>query len=281
MSANDIKRLVGTALVDQERQAGHLRSGSTARPFRVGLGTGSTAVWAIRRLGELVRSGELEHLICVATSTASHLEGQLQGLYMSDLNDPRLDGAVDWAFDGADQVDPNFCLIKGGGAAHAREKLVEANAGRFVVLVDERKLVRRLGGDPAAPAGQNAGTCRCADGPNWDGNAFAVPVEVLPGAIRSVSRALESYGATVRPREASGKIGALVSDNGLCILDAVFPEGLVAMTNTDPTALEMAIKLLPGVLEVGIFTCPVAAVYVGMNDGRLEVRVPDSFSPER
>jgi ribose 5-phosphate isomerase A len=272
MQISEIKKLVGVTLIDQEISLGHLRSGNADKPFRIGLGTGTTAIWAIRRLGEVYTQGVLRHILCVATSSASQLEAQVQGLPISDLNDPRVDGQVDLAFDGADQVDPQANLIKGGGAAHAREKLVEATAGRFIVLVDEKKMVRRLGGNPQAQPGVNAGTCQCADGPNWDGNAFAIPVEVLSGAVRSVSKALISFGALVTIRESSGKIGAVISDNGLVILDAIFPEGLVPMTNTDPTALEMAIKLLPGVLDVGIFTCPVAAVYIGKQDGTVEIR---------
>ena len=73
----------------------------------------------------------------------------------------------------------------------------------------------------------------------------------------------------------------MVTDNGCYILDAVFPEGLVPLSDTDPTALEMDITLGPGVLEVGIFTCPVAAVYVGKNDGSVNVLNPEVFQPAR
>ena len=272
MDANEMKKLVGYATVDQEVAAGHLRSGTAAKPFRVGLGTGTTAIWAIRRIAELAGAGKLSHLVCVPTSLGSQLEGQKLGLHMTDLNDPAVGGKVDWAVDGADQVSPEGYLIKGGGAAHAREKLVEHQAGRFVVLVDERKMVSMLGGDPQAKPGEKTGKCQCADGPCWDGNAFAVPVEVMPLAMSSVIASLETFGARAKAREASGKIGPVVSDNGLYIIDAVFPDGLAVGSTSDPVALEMAIKMLPGVLDVGIFTCPVARVYIGKADGTVEIR---------
>jgi ribose 5-phosphate isomerase A len=272
MDANEMKKLVGFATIDQEFAAGHLRSGVAEHPFRVGLGTGTTAIWAIRRLAELVGQGKIKHIVCVPTSLGSQLEGQKLGLRVSDLNDPVVKGKVDWAFDGADQVSPEGYLVKGGGAAHAREKLVEYQAGRFVVLVDERKMVPLLGGDPAAKPGEKPGACQCDNQPGWDGNAYAVPVEVMPMAMTSVIMALESFGAKARAREANGKIGPVVSDNGLYIVDAVFPEGLCVGTASDPVALEMAIKMLPGVLDVGLFTCPVAAVYIGKADGRVERR---------
>lgn len=271
MDANEMKKLVGYATIDQEVAAGHLRSGVNEHPFRIGLGTGTTAIWAIRRLAELVEQGKLKHLVCVPTSLGSQLEAQRLGLHVTDLNDPAVGGKVDWAFDGADQVSPEGYLVKGGGAAHAREKLVEHQAGRFVVLVDERKIVPMLGGDPQAKPGEKTSNCQC-EGVVWDGNAYAVPVEVMPLAMTSVIQALQSFGARAKAREANGKIGPVVSDNGLYIVDAVFPDGLCPNTASDPVALEMAIKMLPGVLDVGIFTCPVAAVYIGKTDGSVERR---------
>jgi len=274
MDVQEIKKTVGFAIIDREFAAGHLHSGSAKQLFRVGLGTGTTAIWAIRRLAEYLADGRLEKIVCVATSLGSQLEAQKLGLHVTDLNDPAVDGRVDLAFDGADQVTPEGYLIKGGGAAHAREKLVEHNAGRFVVLVDERKLVACLGGDPLAKPGERTGDCQCADAPGWDGNAYAIPIEVMPLAMVSVTRAVESFGGRVRARESGGKIGPVVSDNGLFILDAVFADGLAVGSTTDPVAIEMAVKNLPGVLEVGIFTCPVAAVYIGKADGSVECRIP-------
>lgn len=271
MDATEMKKIVGRTLVDRELADGHLRSGSPETPFRVGIGTGTTAIWAIRRLAELVKAEKIAHVVCVPTSLGSQLEAQSLGLHVSDLNDPAVDGKVDWAFDGADQVCPEGYLVKGGGAAHAREKLVEHQAGRFVVLVDERKIVAVLGGDPQAKPGDKVGDCQCEASP-WDGNAYAVPVEVMPLAMTSVIKALEAMGARAKAREANGKIGPVVSDNGLYIVDAVFPNGLRVGTGTDPVALEMAIKMLPGVLDVGIFTCPVSAVYVGKTDGSVDRR---------
>lgn len=261
MDANEMKKLVGFALIDAE-----IRHLPKDRPARLGLGTGSTAIWAIRRLGELVKefrsgadgawkaAGLQYDPVCVCTSFQAQLEAQKWQLEVTDLNDPRIDGQVDLAFDGADEVNPQGGLIKGGGAAHAREKLVEHNAGRFVVLVDESKMVEVLG------------------------QGFAVPVEVMPLALRQVHKALEAFGAEVKLREGSGKVGPVITDNGLMILDARFPQGLKAGTDLDPMVVEMAIKSLPGVLDIGLFSCPVAAVYVGRKDGSVEVR---NFGPVR
>lgn len=278
MDMQAIKKTVGYAVIDQEFAAGRLHSGTAQKLFRLGLGTGSTAIWAIRRLAEYVADGRLTHVVCVATSLGSQLEAQKLGLHVTDLNDPMVNGMVDLAFDGADQVSPQGYLVKGGGAAHTREKLVEHNAGRFVVLVDETKMVQCLGGDPAAKPGEHTGQCQCDDAPGWSNNAQAIPVEVIPLALVSVSQAVESFGARVKARESQGKIGPVVSDNGLYIIDAIFPDGLAVGTTCDPVAIEMAIKSLPGVLEVGIFTCPVASVYIGKLDGSVECR---DFGPQR
>lgn len=247
----DTKQIAGRALIDREITDGFLRSGTKETVFRIGLGTGTTAIWAVRRLAECVAAGDLNHILCVPTSTQTQLEAQANGLPVTDLNDPRVGGRVDWAFDGADQVSPEGYLIKGGGAAHAREKLVEHSAGRFVVVVDEIKLVDSIGGDPS------------------DGG-FAIPIEVMPLAIAQVSKAVEALGAKVTPRESKGKIGPVMSDNGLVIIDAVFAARLKAGTESDPARIEKAIKVLPGVLDVGIFSCPVAAVYAGRKDGTVD-----------
>jgi len=238
LSSDDVKRLVGEAVVERFVVSG----------MKLGLGTGSTAIHAIRKLGQLIKDGKLVNIVATATSFQSEMEARKLGIDCRDLNDPSIDGQVDLAFDGADEVSPEGCLIKGGGAAHVREKLVEHNAKTFVVLVDSSKLVDVLG------------------------TKFPVPVEIVPLARVQVTRALEGFGATVRIREGSGKVGPVITDNGNIILDATFPKGMRIGNATDPYALEMAIKNLPGVLDSGIFTVPLKAVLVGYADGHVEER---------
>lgn len=197
-----------------ERAVALIRSGES-----VGLGTGSTAAFAIAELGRRVREEGLS-VRTTATSLQSMRLAREAGL-------PALPtesfAYLDISVDGADEIDPDLCLIKGGGAAHTREKIVHAMARRFIVVADESKLVSRLG------------------------ETFAVPVEVLLPALAFVERQLIALGATsVSLRAAAGKDGPVVTDNGNVVLDARFEIG-------DPEELERAITLIPGVLENGIF----------------------------
>jgi len=257
MTTDEMKKKAAEFLIAQEIP--HLAKN---KQLRLGLGTGSTAIWGVRRLGEIIQewkrsksgpwaeAGLTEEPICIATSLQSQLEAQQYGLLVSDLNDPRVKGEIDFAFDGADEVNPQFSLIKGGGGAHAREKLVEHQAGRFVVVVDESKLVPVLA------------------------KKFPLPLEALPLAQEQLLKTLRSYGADVKVRCGSGKMGPVITDNGMILLDALFPEGLKAGGDFDPVIMEMTLKSLPGILEVGLFNCPVAAVYVGKADGSVQIIKP-------
>ena len=133
----------------------------------VGLGTGSTAAFAIEHLGKRLRSGDLTDVRGVATSFDAANLARQHGIPLTTLDDaPRIHVAID----GADEVDPDLALIKGGGAAHTQEKIIDAQADLFIVIVDDKKLVQRLGA------------------------TFAVPVEVLPMAVAPVTRAIEQPG---------------------------------------------------------------------------------------
>lgn len=151
---------------------------------------------------------------------------------------------IDLAIDGADEVDPSFQLIKGGGACHVQEKLVADRAERFIVVVDSTKLVQRL---------------------NLD---FLLPVEVLPGAWVQVQSRLKSMGGVAELRMATRKAGPVVTDQGNLVLDVRFEAGI-----SDPIALERDINNLPGVLENGLFVNLADEVLVGeINDGVAGVR---------
>ena len=202
----------------------------------VGLGSGSTAALAVRRLGERVREEGLD-VLCVPTSYQIAFLATQVGLKLTSLNEhPEPDVAID----GADQVDGELNLIKGGGAALTCEKIVDFAARELAIIVDESKLARRLGE-----------------------NGVPVPIEVLPVALELVRRHLRRLGATeARLREAGrGKVGPVVTDNGNLIIDAYF--GPIS----DPGALEASIKELPGVVEVGLFVGMTDVLYVGARDG--------------
>ena len=151
---------------------------------------------------------------------------------------------IDLAIDGADEVDPSFQLIKGGGACHVQEKLVAARADRFIVVVDSTKLVDRL----------NLG--------------FLLPVEVLPGAWRRVQQQLTGMDGAAELRMAQRQAGPVVTDQGNLVLDVRFNGGIA-----DPVALEREINNIPGVLENGLFVNLADDVLVGeVSDGVAGVR---------
>lgn len=227
------KRAAGQAAVDR-----YVRSG-----MRVGLGTGSTAVWAVRRLGALLADGALTDVAGVATSDASAREATACRIPLTTLDyNPRLDLTVD----GADEVSPALDLIKGGGGAHMRERIVAQASGRLVIVVDDTKLVPALG------------------------TGFAVPVEVVQMARHPEQDFLESLGARVTQR--SNPDGTpFVTDGGNWILDADL--GPI----TDTTTLLCRLHERAGVVAVGLFLGMASVVLVATPDG--EVRTLERVSP--
>ena len=197
----------------------------------VGLGSGSTAALMIQALGAKLRSGELTDVVGVTTSFQGEVLAAELGIPLKSLNAIE---RIDLAIDGADEVDPAFQLIKGGGACHVQEKLVAVRAERFVVVVDSTKLVDTL----------NLG--------------FLLPVEVLPGAWRQVQDQLAMMAGTANLRMAVKKAGPVVTDQGNLVLDVKFAGGI-----SEPASLEAAINNLPGVLENGLFVNITDQVLVG------------------
>jgi ribose 5-phosphate isomerase A len=225
-----MKQAVALAATDQ------IQSGMV-----VGLGSGSTAALMIEALGERLKRGELQDITGVTTSFQGEVLAAELGIPLKSLN--AID-RIDLAIDGADEVDPSFQLIKGGGACHVQEKLVARRADRFVVVVDSTKLVERL----------NLG--------------FLLPVEVLPGAWRQVQGQLANLGGEAQLRMAIKKAGPVVTDQGNLVLDVRFDSGI-----GDPVGLEKEINNLPGVLENGLFVNLTDQVLVGeITDGIAAVR---------
>lgn len=204
----------------------------------VGLGTGSTTSYFIKLLGKKVVEEELE-VYGIPTSHQSRLLAVESGIPVVSLDEV---DAIDIAVDGADEVDPHLNLIKGRGAALTMEKIVEYRAGTFVVLVDESKLVERLG------------------------QKMPVPIEVIPAAWRAIAEELEVFNATAELRMAAKKDGPVVTDNGNFILDARFER------IDDPLDMEIELNTIPGVVENGIFADIADIVLVGTPEGvrRLE-----------
>ena len=205
----------------------------------VGLGTGSTTAYFIEYLGKLIMEGELEDVYGIPTSYQARLIALENGVPVVGLDEV---DAIDIAVDGADEVDPHLNLIKGRGAALTMEKIIEYRAGTFLVLVDESKLVERLG------------------------QKMPVPIEVIPAAWRAIAEEIEVFNATAELRMASKKDGPVVTDNGNFILDARFHR------IEDPLDLEIELNNIPGVVENGIFADIADIVLVGTKEGvkRLE-----------
>jgi len=224
------------ALQDQMKQAVALAATEQIKSgMVVGLGSGSTAALMIQALGAKLKSGELTDITGVTTSFQGEVLAAELGIPLKSLNAIE---RIDLAIDGADEVDPAFQLIKGGGACHVQEKLVARRAERFVVVVDSTKLVERL----------NLG--------------FLLPVEVLPGAWRQVQGQLRDLAGDAQLRMAVNKAGPVVTDQGNLVLDVKFAGGIA-----DPAGLEKEINNLPGVLENGLFVNLTDQVLVGEISG--------------
>ncbi len=206
----------------------------------VGLGTGSTTAFAIQFIGERIASGELKDIKGIPTSFQASVLAKQHGIPLATLDDV---DHIDIAIDGADEVDPQMNLIKGGGAAHTREKVVDGLAEQFIVVVDSSKLSDKIG------------------------TIFALPVEVIPMAIAPVTRALEKLGGKVEMRMGIKKDGPVITDQGNMVLDVTF-NGI-----DHPAEMEKEINNIPGVLENGLFVGLATAVLVGeVTDGEATVR---------
>ncbi len=207
----------------------HVKNG-----FVVGLGSGSTAAYAVEAIGEKVRNGKLD-VKGIPTSTQAFALAVKHGIPVTTLDEHPV---VDVDIDGVDQVDAELNLIKGMGGALAREKIVAAASRLNVIVADSGKRVQVLGE-----------------------NNHPVPVEVLPFALEAVKHRIMSLGGKPTVREGKGKVGPVVTDNGNMIVDAVFGE------IADAAGLEQRLKMIPGVVETGLFIGLADVVYLGSASG--------------
>lgn len=198
----------------------------------LGLGTGSTAYFAVKAIGEQWQAGTLKDIRAVATSEATATQARGYGIPLVELAD--ID-RIDLTIDGADEFDPHLRLIKGGGGALFREKLVAFASDKMLVISDASKEVAQLG-------------------------AFPLPVEVLPKAIRLVERVLTAKG--YRPTVRTQKDGArYLTDNQNYILDCDLAK------IADPEQLDAELHMIPGIVETGLFLGLATQVIVGVGDG--------------
>jgi len=227
-----MKEAAGKAAVDALVKSG----------MKLGLGTGSTAIHAVRRVGELLANGALRDISAFATSFQTEIECEKLGIPVFSLNSKELAKGLDLTIDGADEVDPQNRVIKGGGGALLIEKIAAYSSALFAVIVDESKLAQNLG------------------------TGFPVPVEVVPSARVQSARVFEELGANVILREALRKAGPVITEHGNLILDIRFSSPV------DPVLMEAEINSIPGVVENGFFTGNIPLVYIARSDGTIETR---------
>jgi ribose 5-phosphate isomerase A len=232
MEIKEIKEMVGKKAVETFVKSG----------MKLGLGTGSTAIPAVRHIGELLRRGELKNILAVPTSFQTVIECEKQGIPLYTLNSREIGGRLDLTIDGADEVDLKSHCIKGGGAALLTEKITAYASAAYALVVDETKLVEHLA------------------------LKFPLPIEVIPDARIPVTMALEALGAEVQLRDAIRKDGPVITDHGNIILDILFK------TPVDPAILEMELNHIPGVVENGFFTRIHPSVFIGRSGGTVDVR---------
>jgi len=201
----------------------------------VGLGTGTTTRFAIERMAQLIREGA--DFCGVPTSNATAELAHRLSIPLRELTEV---DSIDISIDGADEIDPSFNMIKGGGGALTREKLVALASKQRIIIADQSKMVEVLG------------------------QTRPLPVEVLPFAWNRSAWLIEQLGCRVTRRDVSGR--PFVTDNGNYIVDCKFE------SIPDPPAMETRIKLIPGVVECGLFIDIADTVIIGLEDS-VEIRV--------
>ena len=208
-----------TDLNELKRQAGIYAADQVQSGMVVGLGHGSTAIHAVRRIAERIQSGDLRDILGIPCSAQVEADARALGIPLTTLEQHSV---IDLTIDGADEVDPNLELIKGGGGALTREKIVAQASQQEIIIVDHSKLVPALG------------------------TGWAIPIEVIPFGYGSQQAFLEDLGASVKVRQkADGS--TFITDQGNIILDARFGP------LPDPAALATLLKARTGIVEHGLF----------------------------
>ena len=236
LTQDELKKMVGYKAVDD-----YVKSG-----MKIGLGTGSTAAFAVERVGELLKSGALKDIVAIPTSVATQKQAEGLGIPLATLDSY---SELDVAIDGADEVDPDLNLVKGGGGALLREKMVEVQAKQFIVIVDESKLCDGLG------------------------PGFPLPVEITPfcheHTLRKVAALPSLAGCEAKLRMGAVSTGSkvdgdaiAVTDNGNYIVDLFFKEPI---KNAVKAGEEL--KATVGVVDHGLFCGMASCCIVAGKDG--------------
>ena len=205
----------------------------------LGIGSGSTVVYAVKKIAEINKTKDL-NLKCISTSFQSHQLIVENGLTLVTLDQyPEIDLDID----GADEIDNELNLIKGGGGCLVQEKIVAFNSKKLVIIADFRKKSEKLG-------------------ENWK---KGVPIEVIPSAYVPIMNKLKKLGGAPKLRMAQAKAGPLVTDNGNFIIDVDF--GIL----DSPSDIDFKISQIPGVVDTGFFIGMTSKVYIGQEDGKVVV----------
>ncbi|KOC62635.1 Ribose-5-phosphate isomerase [Habropoda laboriosa] len=206
----------------------------------IGIGSGSTIIYAVHRLVERMKEENL-NVVCVPTSFQARQLILNNHLTLGDLEThPKLDCAID----GADEVDSDMNLIKGGGGCLLQEKIVASCADEFVIIADYTKSSQQLG----------------------EKYKKGIPIEVIPMAYVAIQKRIKgNYGGNIQVRMALAKAGPVITDNGNFILDWHFPQGL-----TNWNKINIEISMIPGVVETGLFIKMAKKVFFGMPDGSIK-----------
>ncbi|MED3126200.1 ribose 5-phosphate isomerase A [Bacillus wiedmannii] len=202
--------------------------------MKVGLGTGSTVYWTIQKLGERVKEGL--SFQAVPTSKETEVLAKQLNISLISLNDIQ---SLDLTIDGADEIDANLQLIKGGGGALLREKIVATSSKELIIIADESKLVTHLG-------------------------TFPLPVEIIPFSWKQTERKVQSLGCQTTLRLKNNE--TFITDNNNMIIDCIFPHNI-----TNPTNLHTQLKMITGVVETGLFVNMTSKAIIGTKNGIKEL----------
>ncbi|PRT05154.1 ribose-5-phosphate isomerase RpiA [Bacillus wiedmannii] len=198
--------------------------------MKVGLGTGSTVYWTIQKLGERVKEGLAFQ--AVPTSKETEVLAKQLNISLISLNDVQ---SLDLTIDGADEIDANLQLIKGGGGALLREKIVATSSKELIIIADESKLVTHLG-------------------------TFPVPVEIIPFSWKQTERKIQSLGCQTTLRLKNNE--TFITDNKNMIIDCIFPRNI-----SNPANLHTQLKMITGVVETGLFVNMTSKAIIGTENG--------------
>ncbi|MBJ8108217.1 ribose-5-phosphate isomerase RpiA [Bacillus cereus group sp. N6] len=198
--------------------------------MKVGLGTGSTVYWTIQKLDERVKEGL--SFQAVPTSKETEVLAKQLNISLISLNDVQ---SLDLTIDGADEIDANLQLIKGGGGALLREKIVATSSKELIIIADESKLVTHLG-------------------------TFPVPVEIIPFSWKQTERKIQSLGCQTTLRLKNNE--TFITDNKNMIIDCIFPHNI-----SNPANLHTQLKMITGVVETGLFVNMTSKAIIGTENG--------------